>query len=73
MIVSNEEEIEHIQTSEELVKRFQSVEFAILKLENYEETPMTYQQIFDELRVIEESARCLSIFSPNEPLKEVHT
>lgn len=45
----------------------------MLKLENYEEATLTYQQICDELRVLEESARCLSLFSPNEPLKEVHT
>lgn len=73
MIISEEEQVEHIQTVEELLKRFQFCETNILQLENYEEARMTYEQISKELLAIEESTRCLALFSPNEPLKEIHT
>jgi len=71
--VGQEDQPDHIQTVEELLRRFQLCETNILKLENYEEASMNYEQISKELLSLEESTRCLALFSPNEPLKEIHT
>ena len=66
--------MEPITNEKELMTLFTDIEGRCFKLENFEDAGMKIEEMIEKLeKVVLRSIQRLSLFSPNEKLKEMHT